>query len=64
VKGVKMKAWILEKQAKIEEKPLRLVEVPTSRKYPWIPSFVVALSNSRAHSLPLSVCKFSTGWLM
>jgi propanol-preferring alcohol dehydrogenase len=24
-----MKAWILEKQAKIEEKPLRLVEIPT-----------------------------------
>ena len=24
-----MKAWILEKQAKIEEKPLRLEEVPT-----------------------------------
>jgi len=25
----KMKAWILEKQAKIEERPLKLVEVPT-----------------------------------
>ncbi|GAI80615.1 unnamed protein product, partial [marine sediment metagenome] len=24
-----MKAWILEKQAKIEERPLRLAEVPT-----------------------------------
>ncbi len=24
-----MRAWILEKQAKIEERPLRLVEVPT-----------------------------------
>jgi propanol-preferring alcohol dehydrogenase len=26
-----MRAWILEKQAKIEERPLRLTEVPTSR---------------------------------
>jgi len=24
-----MKAWILEKQASIEERPLKLVEVPT-----------------------------------
>jgi propanol-preferring alcohol dehydrogenase len=29
VKELKMKAWLLEKQAKIEEKPLRLAEVPT-----------------------------------
>jgi len=27
----KMKAWILEKQAKIEGKPLRLTEVPLQR---------------------------------
>jgi len=26
-----MRAWILEKQAKIEERPLRLAEVPTPR---------------------------------
>ena len=26
-----MRAWILEKQAKIEERPLKLVEVPTPR---------------------------------
>ena len=28
-----MKAWILEKQAKIEERPLKLVEVPTPHAY-------------------------------
>ena len=28
-----MKAWIFEKQAKIEERPLKLVEVPTPHAY-------------------------------
>jgi len=31
LKYIAMKAWILEKQARIEEKPLRLADVPTPR---------------------------------